>query len=700
MTHNPHEVDPTTGADGTGETSANSHDTANTQESTDTQAETRVLPEVSADQTETAVQPSVPAPAATPAAHQAAEPRPAPPLPTHGGYTAAGPAPTAPQSATPGYPSAQQPTNAYSAAQQTGQQPTAQQPTAPSHAAQPAAPAQSAGQAQHTAPTQPVQPTHSAPAPSTAPTQPTHSAQAPSTAPTQPAYSAQAPSAHSAPSSSAHSAQATAATTPIAPAGHAAAQTAATTPIAPAAQASAPGSYGAAPAYPGSAPAYPGSDAQHPGAHAAGGSGFGGTPPNSGNAFAAPGPRKRRAPVLVVAGFAVGALLGGGIGAATYALISPNQSHISSTGNVGAGTVSVNDETKVDQIAAAAHRALASTFTISVQSQGGSATGSGAALTKDGYIVTNNHVVTLDGATTDVAIKVQDSNGRRYDAKVVGSDPLNDLAVIKVDGVNDFTPINFADSDKLNVGQAAVAVGAPLDLPNSVTNGIVSALNRSLSLPSTAVPKNDSSAGGNDQNGDSGNSDGHNWGFDLRGQNQQGQQPSQQKAQVPIGVIQTDAPINPGNSGGPLVDSSGSLIGINVAIVDPGKSDNSTQGASAGLGFAIPSNTVKRITDEIIKTGTATHGLLGASVQDASTVADATTAGALIKEVTAGGPAEAGGLRAGDIVTAVNGKPVSSANDLTAQVRSYAPDTKVEITYVRGTNQGTANVTLATLSVK
>ncbi|WP_051701586.1 trypsin-like peptidase domain-containing protein [Mycetocola saprophilus] len=678
MTHNPHEVDPTTGADGTGETSANSHDTANTQESTDTQAETRVLPEVSADQTETAVQPSVPAAPVTPAAHQATEPRPAPPLPTHGGYTAAGPAPTAPQSATPGYPSAQQPTNAYSAAQQTGQQ-----PTAPSHAAQPAAPAQPAGQAQHTAPTQPVQPTHSA--------------QAPATAPTQPAYSAQAPSAHSAPSSSAHSAQATAATTPIAPAGHAAAQTAATTPIAPAAQASAPGSYGA---YPGSAPAYPGSDAQHPGAHAAGGSGFGGTPPNSGNAFAAPGPRKRRAPVLVVAGFAVGALLGGGIGAATYALISPNQSHISSTGNVGAGTVSVNDETKVDQIAAAAHRALASTFTISVQSQGGSATGSGAALTKDGYIVTNNHVVTLDGATTDVAIKVQDSNGRRYDAKVVGSDPLNDLAVIKVDGVNDFTPINFADSDKLNVGQAAIAVGAPLDLPNSVTNGIVSALNRSLSLPSTAVPKNDSSAGGNDQNGDSGNSDGHNWGFDLRGQNQQGQQPSQQKAQVPIGVIQTDAPINPGNSGGPLVDSSGSLIGINVAIVDPGKSDNSTQGASAGLGFAIPSNTVKRITDEIIKTGTATHGLLGASVQDASTVADATTAGALIKEVTAGGPAEAGGLRAGDIVTAVNGKPVSSANDLTAQVRSYAPDTKVEITYVRGTNQGTANVTLATLSVK
>ncbi|MCS4275572.1 putative serine protease PepD [Mycetocola sp. BIGb0189] len=689
MTHNPHEVDPTTGADGTGETSAV---TPNTTDATDTQTETRVLPEVSADQTETAVQPEVPAtdapaahrateaapaspagsaapvsPAApvTPAAHQATEPRPAPPLPTHDGYTAAGPAQSQ-QPATPAYPSAQQPTNAYSAAQQhTDHQPTAQQPTASTHAAQPASPAQ------HTAPTQPVQPAAPAPTAATTPIQPGHAAQP------------------------------TAATTPIAPAAHGAAPTAATTPLAPGAHASTPGAYGAAaPAYPGAAPAYPGSGAQHPGAHAAGGSGFGGTPPNSGNAFAAPGPKKRRAPVLVVAGFAVGALLGGGIGAATYALIAPNQSHISSTGNVGAGTVSVNDETKVDQIAAAAHRALASTFTISVQSQGGSATGSGAALTKDGYIVTNNHVVTLDGATTDVAIKVQDSNGRRYDAKVVGSDPLNDLAVIKVDGVSDFTPINFADSDKLNVGQAAIAVGAPLDLPNSVTNGIVSALNRSLSLPSTAVPKNDSSAGGNDQNGDSGNSDGHNWGFDLRGQNPQTQQPSQQKAQVPIGVIQTDAPINPGNSGGPLVDSSGSLIGINVAIVDPGKSDNSTQGASAGLGFAIPSNTVKRITDEIIKTGTATHGLLGASVQDASTVADATTAGALIKDVTAGGPAEAGGLRAGDIVTAVNGKPVSSANDLTAQVRAYAPDTKVEITYVRGTTQGTANVTLATLSVK
>lgn len=413
--------------------------------------------------------------------------------------------------------------------------------------------------------------------------------------------------------------------------------------------------------------------------------GQGGVPPlDPGNAFSAPEqPRKRRGGMLLIAGVAVGALLGGGVGAYVTSAIMPTHSAVGQAGNAGSGAITINDKNNVNQIAAVAGKVLPSTVTITVTSAEGESTGSGSFITKDGYILTNNHVVTMGGATTDVSVRVQDSNGRLYKATVIGADPLNDLAVIKVEG-KDFTPVEFADSDKLNVGEMAIALGAPRGLNDSVTNGIVSALNRSISLPSTEVPENDGSQTEPESP----------WGFDLPGKQQQ---QNTAQSSVPIGVIQTDAPINPGNSGGPLVDAEGKLIGVNVAIYHAGTDETA---GSIGLGFAIPSNTAKRISDELIANGKATHGLLGATVADANNDPDATVVGATIKEVSPGGAAEKGGLRAGDLVTALNGKPVTNPSDLTAQVRSYAPDTEVEITFVRGGQAQTTKVTLGALSTK
>ena len=161
-------------------------------------------------------------------------------------------------------------------------------------------------------------------------------------------------------------------------------------------------------------------------------------------------------------------------------------------------------------------------------------------------------------------------------------------------------------------------------------------------------------------------------------------------------MIQTDAAINPGNSGGALVDSEGNLIGINVAIATAGSSGES---GSIGLGFAIPSNIAERISSEIIQTGAATHGLLGASVRDASAVQGADIAGASIVDVTPGGAAEAAGLRAGDVVTEFNGAPIAGAADLTAQVRAAAAGSAATLTYVRDGRTYELDVTLGELSL-
>jgi putative serine protease PepD len=355
----------------------------------------------------------------------------------------------------------------------------------------------------------------------------------------------------------------------------------------------------------------------------------------------------------------------------------------------GPTTVTVNDSGSVNQTTAIAAKTVPSVVTIQASSSSEGGTGSGVVLTDDGYVVTNTHVVTLDGQTGDATIRVTTSDGKVYDAKVVGTDPTYDLAVIKLENASGLTPIQFADSSKLNVGDTTVAVGAPLGLSNTVTTGIVSALNRSIQIASSAAPDTsgeDSQDQAPEQNGQQGP-----FYFDF-GQGQQQQQATQT---ISISVIQTDAAINPGNSGGALVDDEGKLIGINVAIASAGGS--SGQSGNIGVGFSIPSDIVKRVTGEIIDTGKATHGLLGASVQDAASIEGSTLTGAYIAETVEGGAAAAAGLQKGDIVTDFNGVPVTDATDLTAQVRAAAGGSDAKLTYVRDGESKTVTVTLGTL---
>jgi putative serine protease PepD len=277
---------------------------------------------------------------------------------------------------------------------------------------------------------------------------------------------------------------------------------------------------------------------------------------------------------------------------------------------------------------------------------------------------------------------------------VIGTDPISDLAVIKVDAT-DLTAATFGDSSKLNVGDTAIAIGAPLGLSGTVTDGIVSALNRSITIASSAVPdtSGDNSAPTPDQQ-----SPYDFWNFDL-GQGQGSTTQGQSSATISLAVIQTDAAINPGNSGGALLDSNGAVIGINVAIASSGSS-TSGQSGSIGVGFAIPSNIADRVAKEIIATGTATHGLLGASVADVTddqTQTASKVIGASIVELTSGGAAEAAGLKVGDVITNFNGIPITGKTDLTAQVRALPAGSKAAVTYVRGGQASSANVTLGTL---
>lgn len=400
-------------------------------------------------------------------------------------------------------------------------------------------------------------------------------------------------------------------------------------------------------------------------------------------------PGKRRASVgLLIAGLAIGALVGGATGAGTAALLMENQSGTVTSGATGSQNVTINDTSDVTRATAIAAKASPSVVTIAVQSSDSGGSGSGVVLSKDGYVLTNNHVVTLDGKLSDPQIQVTDNDGNLYKATIVGTDPVYDLAVIKLEGASDMTPMEFADSDKLNVGDAAVAIGAPLGLAGTVTDGIVSALNRSITVASSAVPEDSSGDDSSDSPYDV-------WGFQLPGEEPDTQ--TQGQSVISLSVIQTDAAINPGNSGGALVDGDGKLIGVNVAIASAGSSESSSQSGNIGVGFAITANIAKRVSDEIIKNGEATHGLLGASVGDAASSADSPVVGALISDVSSGGAAAAAGLAKGDIVTNFDGHPVTNATDLTAQVRALAADATAEVTYVRDGKTKTVEVTLGEL---
>ncbi len=397
-------------------------------------------------------------------------------------------------------------------------------------------------------------------------------------------------------------------------------------------------------------------------------------------------PEKKGRGGRVVALLAAAALVGGLAGFGTDALVDALQGPASVPTIVGPSAITVNNPGSVNETTAIATEVLPSTVTVQVASQTGtSGSGSGVILSADGYVLTNAHVATLGGADAAPTILVTTADGRLYDATIVGTDSMYDLAVLKLEDASGLTPIEFGDSSQLNVGDTTVAIGAPMGLANSVTTGIVSALDRSIRIASSAVPEGqDSGSAPQDGQGP--------FQFDMPGQSA----PSSSSATISIAVIQTDAAINPGNSGGALVNSEGQLIGINVAIATAGSASGATAG-SIGLGFAIPANVAHRIATEIIETGAASHGLLGATVQDARSLADAQVTGALIAETTPGGAAEAAGLREGDIVTQLNGAPISGPTDLTAQVRALAAGENATLTYVRDGRSATADVTLGAL---
>ena len=410
-------------------------------------------------------------------------------------------------------------------------------------------------------------------------------------------------------------------------------------------------------------------------------------------------PAKKRNVGPLVGALVVGAVLGGasGAGVAAWAVSANSNSH--STVTSGPQTVTINNKDDVNTTTAVAAKAGPSVVTINVTASDEGGTGSGVVLSSDGYVLTNTHVVTLDGDSSTGTIEVTTYDGKLYTAKVVGIDPVVDLAVIKLENASGLQPIEFGDSNKLNVGDKVVAIGAPLALPNTVTDGIVSALNRSIQIASSAVP-NSSGSGDNSTPGD-GSSPYNFWNFGDGGSSGNGSgsgSTSGQTADISLPVIQTDAAINPGNSGGALLDSDGKLIGINVAIASTGSTDSSTQSGSIGVGFAIPVDLAKRISDEIIKTGKGTHGLLGASVTTA-TSDKSSVVGALIADVTAGGGADKAGLKKGDVVTSFNGVPITDSTDLTAQVRTLAPGSTAKLVYVRGTGSTTVTVTLGTLNL-
>ncbi|MGB3910620.1 MAG: trypsin-like peptidase domain-containing protein [Pseudolysinimonas sp.] len=394
--------------------------------------------------------------------------------------------------------------------------------------------------------------------------------------------------------------------------------------------------------------------------------------------------RPRNGAATLVAVAAAAALVGGASGAGIAAwAISANVAD-GPSGSVDPQTITVNDPEGVNVVNAVAAKAGPSVVTISVASQRAGGSGSGVILSEDGYVLTNNHVVTLDGASNEGTIEVTTADGRIFAAEIVGNDPTVDLAVIKLVDASGLTPIEFGDVDALDVGDRAVAIGAPLGLANTVTDGIVSVLERSIQIASSAVPDDGSEEDGG-QNP---------FNFDIPGQQSTGG-----SGTISIPVIQTDASINPGNSGGALVDDSGKLIGIVVAIATAGGSSGSS--GSIGVGFAIPADLAQRVANELIENGTATHGLLGATVRDASST-DGSIVGAVIVDengIVPGGAAEEAGLQPGDIITELGGVGITGSVDLTAQVRWHAAGADTELVYVRDGEEHTVTVTLGTLQL-
>ncbi|MYW14251.1 PDZ domain-containing protein [Streptomyces sp. SID2955] len=436
-------------------------------------------------------------------------------------------------------------------------------------------------------------------------------------------------------------------------------------PVAPAA-ATAPGQGPAHPqggAYPQgpAAPAGPAPDGSWPPpppvTPAYGDGGAGGAGAGWGASYQQPAPKPRDGRGGLVAAVLVAALVAGGLGGGLgYTLAKDNDSS-------GSTTVSASDSaTQVKRapgtIANTAAKALPSTVTIEAESSNGEGgTGTGFVFDKQGHIVTNNHVVAdaVDGGKLTATFP----DGKKYDAEIVGHAQGYDVAVIKLKNApSDLKPLALGDSDKVAVGDETIAIGAPFGLSNTVTTGIISAKDRPVA-----------------------SSDGS----------------STSKASY-MSALQTDASINPGNSGGPLLDASGAVIGINSAIQSSSSGGfGSGQSGSIGLGFAIPINQAKYVAQQLIKTGKPVYARIGASVSledstGGAKITDQGTEGAAAIE--SGGPAAKAGLKPGDVITKLDDHVIDSGPTLIGEIWTHKPGDKVTITYKRGGQEHTAQLTL------
>ncbi|MGW3967955.1 S1C family serine protease [Streptomyces ardesiacus] len=358
-----------------------------------------------------------------------------------------------------------------------------------------------------------------------------------------------------------------------------------------------------------------------------------------------PTQRRRRRVRTLVGGSLLIALVSGGLGGAVGAYLERNG---------GVGTVELPQaapeaaERAPDSVAGIAARALPSVVTLHVSGSEASGTGTGFVLDDRGHILTNNHVVEPAGSGGEITVTF--NSGDTAEGTVVGRDSGYDLAVVKVKGVKGLTPMPLGNSDSVRVGDPVVAIGAPFDLAGTVTSGIISAKERPIT------------AGG--EEGD---------GSDVSY----------------VDALQTDAPINPGNSGGPLLDGAGRAVGINSAIrsADSGSAESDGgQAGSIGLGFAIPINQGKRVAEELINTGRATHPVIGITL-DMGYAGDGARVGAKGSDggaaVTPGGPGAKAGIKPGDVITAVDGQRVHSGEELIVKTRAHRPGDRLELTLER-----------------
>ncbi|MFE1455215.1 trypsin-like peptidase domain-containing protein [Streptomyces sp. NPDC058735] len=383
--------------------------------------------------------------------------------------------------------------------------------------------------------------------------------------------------------------------------------------------------------------------------------GGGGPLQQNGAAVLSTGQRPKRGRKALVPGAVLLALVSGGIGGVVGTYLERNG---------GVGTVELPQAGKeaaardADSVAGIAGRALPSVVTLHVSGSSEQGTGTGFVLDDRGHILTNNHVVKPAGSSGEITVTF--NSGETARAEVVGRDGGYDLAVVKVKGVSGLTPLPLGNSDNVQVGDPVVAIGAPFDLAGTVTSGIISAKQRPIT------------AGG--EKGD---------GSDVSY----------------VDALQTDAPINPGNSGGPLLDAEARVIGINSAIrsAGSGSDPDSGQSGSIGLGFAIPINQGKRVAEELINTGEATHPVIGITLDMGYTGDGArvgTKGGDGGPPVTTGGPGAKAGIKAGDVITAVDGQRVHSGEELIVKTRAHRPGDRLELTVERGGEERTVSLVL------